>query len=225
MCDINEKTCTVCGVIKPMTKEFFHKKLNNFHSHCKECRKSSSNEFYLKNKIALNQKTKDYYIEHRGKLLSYAKKYRSQNIEKLQTYEKTRYKSKSERRKILGQKDGSTKIIHNIRVCINRCIKDIQKTSNSTKYLGCSIEEFKQYLESKFNNGMSWSNYGRPNKKNSDGWHIDHIKPLASFDFENIKDQDELENKLHLAWHYTNLQPLWGLDNIRKGSKSENNFE
>ena len=208
-----------------MTIEFFHKKLNGFHSHCKQCRQNSSKEFYLNNKLMLNQKTKSYYMKHKEKLLDYAKKYRSQNTEKLRIYEKNRYKSKSEKRKTLGQKDGSTKVIHNIRVCINRCVKNVQKTSNSIKYLGCSLEEFKTYLESKFHDGMSWSNYGRPNNKNSDGWHIDHIKPLASFGFENVKDQYELENKLHLAWHYTNLQPLWGLDNIRKGSKSENNIK
>lgn len=71
--------------------------------------------------------------------------------------------------------------------------------------LGCSIEELKTHLESKFQPGMSWDNYGRK------GWHIDHIKPLALY---NLLDQEELKQ----ASHYTNLQPLWWQDNLRKGA-------
>lgn len=70
--------------------------------------------------------------------------------------------------------------------------------------LGISIEEFKKYLEKKFSKGMSWENYG--------SWHIDHIEPLVSFDLSD-------EEQVRKACHYTNLQPLWAEDNIRKGGK------
>jgi HNH endonuclease. len=53
---------------------------------------------------------------------------------------------------------------------------------------------------------MSWDNYGR------DGWHIDHIRPCASFDLTDPEQQRQ-------CFHYTNLQPLWAADNIRKGAK------
>ena len=69
---------------------------------------------------------------------------------------------------------------------------------------------------------MSWSNYGRPNNEVKNGWHIDHIRPLSSFDFT---EADKLEETLLKAWHYTNLQPLWGLENIKKGNKYENNIK
>jgi hypothetical protein len=69
--------------------------------------------------------------------------------------------------------------------------------------LGCSIDELKTYLESKFELDMSWDNYGRK------GWHIDHIVPLCKFDLSN---KVELER----ACHYTNLQPLWANDNLAK---------
>jgi len=52
---------------------------------------------------------------------------------------------------------------------------------------------------------MTWSNYGK-------GWHIDHIKPCASFDLSNPEQQK-------ICFHYTNLQPLWAIDNIKKGAK------
>jgi hypothetical protein len=71
--------------------------------------------------------------------------------------------------------------------------------------LGCSIPELKQYLESKFQPGMSWENHGKE-------WHIDHIRSLVNFDLTNKKQLLE-------ACHWTNLQPLWWIDNLKKGSK------
>jgi transcription termination factor Rho len=62
------------------------------------------------------------------------------------------------------------------------------------------------YLESKFEHGMSWDNYGE--------WHIDHIVPISIFNLENPEE-------LQKACHYTNLQPLWAEDNLRKGSYYE----
>jgi len=75
------------------------------------------------------------------------------------------------------------------------------KTSKTQKMLGCSWEYLKDYLESKFNNGMTWENRSK--------WHIDHIIPLSS-----AKSEEELMS----LCHYTNLQPLWAIDNLKKGS-------
>ena len=73
------------------------------------------------------------------------------------------------------------------------------------KDLGCSIEDFKKYIESKFQNGMSWENYGH------DTWHLDHITPLDAF---NLSDR----NQFLVASHYTNYQPLWAKDNYSKSN-------
>ena len=81
------------------------------------------------------------------------------------------------------------------------------KKSNKTKELiGLDIVEFKKHLESKFQDGMSWSNYGYY------GWHIDHIKPCSLFDLSKEEDQKQ-------CFHYTNMQPLWRLDNMKKSNK------
>ena len=69
-----------------------------------------------------------------------------------------------------------------------------------------STAELVTYIEKLFVDGMSWDNYGPT------GWHIDHIKPCASFDLTNQDEQRQ-------CFHYTNLQPLWAADNIRKGAK------
>lgn len=93
-----------------------------------------------------------------------------------------------------------------LRSRLNKLIRDGVKVGSAVKDLGCSIENLKEYLESKFKPGMSWNNYGIK------GWHIDHIKPLSSFDLTN---RDEFLQ----ACHYTNLQPLWWYENLAKGAK------
>lgn len=76
------------------------------------------------------------------------------------------------------------------------------RNGSAVRDLGCSIPEFKTYIENKFVDGMSWDNHGE--------WHLDHIKPLASFDLTD-------RSQLLIACHYTNYQPLWAIDNLKKG--------
>ena len=71
--------------------------------------------------------------------------------------------------------------------------------------MGCTIPYLKKYLESQFNEGMTWENHGE------NGWHIDHIKPCAAFDLTKPEEQKK-------CFHYTNLQPLWGNENHEKYS-------
>ena len=76
---------------------------------------------------------------------------------------------------------------------------DYSKTSRTQEILGCSFEEFKIYLESKFENWMSWENRGEYNGEFNYGWDIDHVIPLT-----HATSKEEL---VKLS-HYTNLQPL-----------------
>ena len=82
--------------------------------------------------------------------------------------------------------------------------KNARKRSGLTDLLGISIDELRVYLEALFKDGMNWENYGK--------WHIDHIIPISSFDLSTLNGQKE-------AMNYKNLQPLWALDNMRKGKK------
>ncbi len=74
------------------------------------------------------------------------------------------------------------------------------------RLLGCSWAEFIAHIEQRFQPGMTWQTYGRS------GWHFDHIRPLSSFDLTN-------EAELLKGCHYTNVQPLWAADNVRKGGR------
>tara|TARA_R110001583_G_C5458942_1_gene391702 strand:- start:18 stop:599 length:582 start_codon:yes stop_codon:yes gene_type:complete len=84
--------------------------------------------------------------------------------------------------------------------------KGISKSKRTKELLGCTTEELWMHLKENFTEGMTVENYGL--------WHIDHIKPCALFDLTDPKQQEE-------CFHYTNLQPLWAIDNIRKGKTYE----
>lgn len=91
------------------------------------------------------------------------------------------------------------------RITIALSGKGFAKTSRTHEMLGCSFEHLFAHLESKFQPGMTWGNRG------AEGWHVDHIIPLAS-----AKNEEEL---IKLC-HYTNLQPLWAADNLAKGARA-----
>lgn len=99
------------------------------------------------------------------------------------------------------RKNPVNRLAHQIRTRIGKFIRNGQ---SATKELGCSVVELKLYLESKFLPGMTWENYGK--------WHVDHIMPLSKFD---LTDSAQFKK----AVHFSNLQPLWATDNIKKGNK------
>ena len=103
------------------------------------------------------------------------------------------------------RKDPLIRIMQNTRIRIVKAMKDSKKANTTIDLLGCTPNELREYLESKFTEGMTFDNHGK------DGWHIDHIKPCASFDLSDPEQQKE-------CFHYTNLQPLWAKDNLSKGS-------
>jgi hypothetical protein len=86
-----------------------------------------------------------------------------------------------------------------------RC-QDVSKNQRTIDLIGCTMEFLRNHLESSFTEGMTWDNYGFR------GWHVDHIMPCASFDLTKEEEQRK-------CFHYTNLQPLWWLDNIKKSDK------
>lgn len=83
-----------------------------------------------------------------------------------------------------------------------------RKAASTVKLVGCSIAELMLYLEKRFLPGMSWDNYGL----GADKWHVDHIKACANFD---LADSDQQKT----CFHFSNLQPLWQTDNLRKGAR------
>lgn len=158
----------------------------------------ASREWYLRNKKSSIERATKYNKDHPEKRKETNEKYRQRNIEKIKTYRRNRLKN-----------DINFKLKYLLSSRIRYAMKG-GKNFRSQNYLGCTLEEVRKYIESKFKKGMSWKNHG------FEGWHIDHIKPLSLFDF--TKEEDRLK-----AFHYTNLQPLWAKENFLKGNKYEEN--
>lgn len=102
--------------------------------------------------------------------------------------------------------DPQFKLIKTLRSRLGTAVRrqNSSKNNNTIDLLGCSVSFLKEYLQTKFKEGMTWENHGE--------WHIDHIRPCASF---NLLDEEEQKK----CFHYTNLQPLWASENLSKGCK------
>jgi hypothetical protein len=167
---------------------------------CKPCIAEYSKTYRVQNKNSIIENKKKWTKLNKDKVINYTKQYykdnREQIIKRVVRYRSNKLKT-----------DIKFKLQKNIRHRLGKLLKQ-QTSSIAVTFLNCSLEELKTYLESKFQPGMTWDNYG------TKGWHIDHIIPLSNF---NLTKEDELKK----ACHYMNLQPLWWQDNLSKSNKVE----
>lgn len=96
------------------------------------------------------------------------------------------------------------RLLMSIRVRVSRVLKGNLKSEPTLKLLGCSTGHLKLHLQSKFNQGMNWNNYGQ--------WQTDHIIPCSAFDLSKPEEQRK-------CFHFSNLQPLWKFHNFEKADK------
>lgn len=180
------------------------------------CNKCDNSVFCKECKILLRKqkKSQNYYDRKKRDPIAY-KKLISRMVEKRRLKRQNDLKFRFDERKKTIQrakerykKDPIFKLSLNLRNRLNRAVERGTKTGSAVQDLGCSISDFKIYLESKFQPGMTWENHGE--------WHIDHIIPLSKVDLKNV---DEFKK----AVHFTNLQPLWAKENIKKSNKVEQN--
>lgn len=197
----NMKTCSKCKVEKEFSEFVVNKKNKDKLDYvCKKCNK----EYRLNNKTKTKDYNNKYYFKNKEKIVQY----RIDNKEKISIINKQyKTKNKESRNKYYNNRrktDPLFKLTCNTRDLIRKSIKGNGYTKKSKTYqiLGCSYEEFKQHLESQFTEGMTWDNQGK--------WHLDHIYPVS-----RATDEQHLI-KLN---HYTNFQPLWAEDNIKKFNK------
>jgi len=168
----------------------------------------ASKLYYSNNKEVFAIKHKKYRAKHKTALGKYRAAYRQANSEKESLWRKSWYiknvKSISIKAIERYRKDYlyamKSRVRHRTREAFKRA--KLTKPYKTNKLLGCNYETLCTYIEALFTEGMTWENRGK--------WHIDHIIPLAS-----ATNEEEL---IKLC-HYTNLQPLWAIDNLRKGAK------
>ena len=234
---MESKKCTKCGEVKQI--ECFSKNKgtkDGYHTWCKLCQK----QYRKKNKERIAERNKQYYEENKERnkqyreeykerraelnkqwrkenkerIVEYAKQYRKKNKERNKQYRKKNkeriskrmkqyreeYKERLKQRKIT---DPLYKLSCNLRSRTSKAFmyKSYSKTSKTAEMLGVPYEVAKDHIERQFTKGMTWENQGE--------WHIDHIIPLAS---------SQTESELIKLCHYTNLQPLWAMDNLSKNA-------
>ena len=144
---------------------------------------------------------KAYRENNHSKVIASRRKYRRNHPEKRREWDKKAQAKRNAKYK----NDPFFKLKRNLRYSCLRVVKTLalgKKPTSTFKWIGCSPEALKAYIESLFQEGMTWDNYGRY------GWHIDHIRPVSSFKPEEWQQIN----------HYTNLQPLWAEDNWLKGN-------
>ena len=190
------KICTKCNINKNLIEFYVDKKQSSgYRPSCKECEK----KYRDSRKSIRSEYDKKYYKENKEIKDNYKKKYYQKNktkiIKKITEYQNEKCKNDS----IFAF---GRKVRNMVRSSFNRKQNRYKKPQRTELILGCSIEEFKNYIESKFTKGMSLKNHGE--------WHLDHIIPISS-----AKSEEEIL----ILNHYTNFQPLWAKENLSKSNK------
>ena len=145
-----------------------------------------------------------YYKKNAKKWRTYNRQWRAKHPEKV--------KEHLARQTVRRKSDVNCKIIDTLRKRLSVALRAEWKTGSTTQLLGCSIPDFKIYLESLWESGMTWENYGRH------GWHIDHIVPCALFD---LSKQDHQRR----CFHFSNMRPMWVTENLGRGIHGHHQFK
>jgi hypothetical protein len=222
---MEKKVCSKCGVEKSLSEYQKNKySKTGYRSECSECSKEKrkkipkdkiilyNKKFRELNREKLNKKQKDYYKNNIEKERERRKKYRVSNknlVNKKENESKLSWKQKN--KVIFNQKrrerykcDILYKLSINVRNRLNSYISSInyRKKSKTFEIIGCTPLELKKHIENLFCDGMSWDN--------KSDWHIDHKIPLS---------YAKSEEELYKLSNYSNLQPLWAIENLRKKDK------
>ena len=187
---MDKKVCSKCGEEKPIEEFHYIKSSKKYRNSCKIC----FNESKRDPKLRLEYERK---LELRLKKKEESKKQKENDKKKQKNKSSLKWKRRWDNDELFRIKVRLRNLVRN---SFRR--QGYSKNSKTYEILGVEFDEFKLYFESKFTEGMTWDNMGE--------WHIDHIIPISS-----AKDENEMV-KLN---HYTNLQPLWEIDNLMKSNK------
>ncbi|HEY0090274.1 MAG TPA: hypothetical protein VGB37_15605 [Candidatus Lokiarchaeia archaeon] len=214
------KICNKCGMVKnenefPKSKQ----NKNGLYSYCKECNRLKYKIYYNNNKIKIIKRTSLYAKTHPEINKKAGKKWLQKNRDLKNKKTRDWYLKNKEKKikttmlwiKKKRNTDVIYRIIDNQRNRLNMVLKNNHEHFSFLELVGCTKLQFKKHIESLFKNGMNWNNH------NLKGWHLDHIKSVSSFKLGKIKNKNGLNKKIKECFHYTNLQPLWANENLKKG--------
>ena len=195
------KTCSNCEEEKSIDNFYFTKNRNKFTTQCKNC--------ILKKQIEYNQnnteKIKQYKQNNREKIATQQTEYKQNNREKIATQSAEYYQNNKEKIKQYKRNryknNENARLIQNLRTRIYKTLNGKSKSVHAKEILGIDIETYKRWIKYQMTEEMNFNNI-----------HIDHVKPISSFDISN-------DNELLEAFNWRNTQPLLKQDNLRKSNK------
>jgi hypothetical protein len=194
----NTKRCAKCGVKK--SPDAFHKSKANrdgLQSYCNACKQVLIKIWREDNYERVKQQQEEYRKTHREERREYNRQWRQKNRDYWRHYQNERLRT-----------DPNYRLRNYIGAAIRKAIKKNRKSA--FHILGYSVDDLRWHLESLFQPGMSWQNYGTE-------WHIDHVVPKSWFNLETENGLNEYEMKL--CWSLQNLQPMWTSENLEKRDK------
>jgi hypothetical protein len=193
----------------------------------KEQKAAYDRRYREQNVDALRASKAAYKAGREEKFREYSVRYYAENIDRMKAYREANKEKRNAQKREWHAKnrahvaayslaysvkkmseDECYKLAAKLRQRLAVAVRNGAKAGSAVRDLGCSIEELKLHLDRQFSPGMTWENWGRK------GWHIDHIRPLASFDLTD-------EAQARAACHYSNLQPLWYRENLSKGARTD----
>lgn len=216
-----KKECSKCHQTKELNKFYKRKDRLSGRSWCGECCRLVRRIYHTNNREKCNKTNQEYKNQNKNKIAEYMRSYKKEHAEKialqracyrLKNKDKTKQYKINNRNKIRDwerrrrKEKPEIRILQSLRTRLRIALKGNQKSNTTLKLVGCSPQQLKTCLESKFKPNMNWSNYGE--------WHIDHIKPCVNFDLTDSEQQK-------ICFHYSNLQPLWAIENLSKGRKEK----
>ena len=155
------------------------------------------------NKEYMSNKSKTWYEQNKEHRKEYLKEYRENNVDKIRQIKRDYERNRKAR-------DPLYKLISNFRTAIYTVLKEsnVDKYGHYFDILQYTPEQLINHLELQFKDTMCWDNYGE--------WHVDHKLPITHFNISEMGDEEFMR-----CWSLDNLQPMWGIENIRKSNKTE----
>ena len=149
-----------------------------------------------------------YREQHPDRVAAGKRRYREQHAGEIsvkkRAYKRAHRAEINAHKRHRRQTDVLFRLACNLRKRLSNALQGRTKSAPTLALLGCSVDECRAHLERQFVDGMSWAN--------RTAWHVDHIRPVASYDLSDPGQQ-------RACFHYSNLQPLWARDNLVKGAR------
>lgn len=209
------RRCTACNDVKPLPEFAKSGKAGlGVREKCRACTRAEGADYRVRNAEKERERRRRYHLENREKVSAKGRRWREGNRDRKAAADAVwraknpdRVKAMIARRWQKARDDPVDRIHRAVRACIVQSIRKGSKARRKTvDLLGYDFEQLKAHLERQFSKGMTWANYGE--------WHIDHILPVASFNYETPDDP-----AFKVCWALTNLRPLWAEENRAKHAK------